>query len=253
MLAELLTFNSYALIVILARVGAVLTLMPGISASYVSMCIRMMLALGLSFLLMPLLAARLPALPAAPLDLGLLLIGEVIVGVFLGTVARVIVAALHAAGTFISYVMSLANAMAQDPVAETQSSTVAGFFSTIGVLLVFVTDLHHLMLKAIVASYELFPAGAPLPVGDFAETLGRGLAESFLLGLQMAAPFVLLGFTYTLGLGLLGRLMPQLSVFFFGLPFQIAVQIWLMTLVLSAVMLAFVGKFAETMGKFAGL
>lgn len=252
MLADVLAANGYALIVILTRVGAVLTLMPGISASYVSMRIRMMLALGLSFLLMPLLAPRLPALPDAPIDLGVLLIGEVIVGVFLGTVARVIVAALHAAGTFVSYVASLANAMTQDPVAEAQSSTIAGFFSTIGVLLIFVTDLHHLMLQAIVASYELFPPGAPLPVGDFADALGRGLAASFLLGLQMAAPFVLLGFTYTLGLGLLGRLMPQLPVFFFGLPIQISVQIWLMTVVLSAVMLAFLGNFADTMGRFAG-
>lgn len=252
MLANFLSFNGYALIVILTRVGAVLMLMPGFSASYVSMRIRIMLALALNFVLMPLLAKTLPELPNSAIDLGILLIGEVVIGVFLGTLARIIVAALHAAGTFTSYVMSLANAMVQDPVAQAQTSTVAGFFTTVGVLLIFVTDLHHLMLQAIVASYELFPAGAPLPVGDFAEALGRGLAKSFVIGLQMAAPFVLLGFTYYLGLGLLGRLMPQLPVFFFGLPIQISLQIWLMMLALSAVLMVFVTNFSETMGMYAG-
>ena len=57
-----------------------------------------------------------------------------------------------------------------------------------------------------------------MPFGDFADALGRQVADSFALGLQMSAPFVVIGLTYYIGLGLLGRLMPQLPVFFFGLP-----------------------------------
>ena len=47
----------------------------------------------------------------------------------------------------------------QDPVADQQSSTIAGFFTALGLVLIFVTDLHHLMLRAIVDSYGLFDAG----------------------------------------------------------------------------------------------
>ena len=52
------------------------------------------------------------------------------------------------------------------------------------------------------------------------------------------------------GLGLLGRLMPQLPVFFFGLPVQITVQLWVLMLVLSGIMLVFTRRFADGMGGF---
>jgi flagellar biosynthetic protein FliR len=252
MLAEVLSFNVFALLLVVTRVGALFMLLPGFSAPYVSIRIRLMLAVAVSLALLPLLAERLPALPAEPAGLAVLLLGETVIGVFLGTVARVLFAGLHAAGTFASFFMSLANALSNDAVAESQASTVAGLFGTLGMVLVFVTDLHHVLLRAVAGSYALLPAGQPLPVGDLAETLGRALAESFVLALQMAAPFLVLAFTYHLGVGLLSRLMPQLPVFFFGLPIQISLQIWVLMLTLSAVLLAFLGRFAETMAMFAG-
>ncbi len=250
MLAELLSFNVFLLFLVFARVGTLIMLLPGIGAGYVAVRVRLVLALAVALVLVPALAGDMPPLPPTPVQVGLLVLGEVLVGAFLGTVVRVIVAALHAAGTFASYFMSLANALVQDPVADQQTSTIAGFFATVGVLLIFVTDLHHLLFRAVADSYELFPAAAPVPVGDFAEALGRGLAESFVLGLQMAAPFVILGFAYYLGLGLLGRLMPQLPVFFFGLPLQISLQLWVMALTLSAVLMVFLGRFADHIGAF---
>lgn len=253
MLEQLLSLNAFALLLVFARVGTALGLLPGLSAAYVSIRIRLLLALALSMLLTPVLANRLPDLPATPLGLAMLVIGEVIIGAFLGTLTRILVAALQAAGTFASYFASMANAMVQDPIAEAQSSTVAGFFMSLGVLLIFVTDLHHVMLEAILGTYDLFPPGGALPVGDFAEMLARQTAASIALGLQMAAPFLLVGFVYYLGLGILGRLMPQLPVFFFGLPLQISLQLWVMMLTLSAIMLLFLGAFAEGIGGFAGL
>jgi flagellar biosynthesis protein FliR len=98
---------------------------------------------------------------ATPAALGLLLVRESATGLFLGSVVRIAFAALHTAGTFIAYLSSFTSALVQDPVADQQSSTIAGFFTTLGVVLVFVTDLHHLMLRAIVDSYGLLTPGAP--------------------------------------------------------------------------------------------
>jgi flagellar biosynthetic protein FliR len=250
MLESLLALNLFAFFLIFARVGTMIMFLPGFSAGYVSVRIRLLLALAISFLLTPLLAGHLPGLPATPAALGMLLLGESLVGVFLGTVAHVLVAALQVAGTFSAYFLSLSNAMIQDPIADQQTSTVAGFFGTVGIVLIFVTDLHHLMLRAIVDSYALFVPGAPLPVGDFAEMLGKRVAESVALGAQMAAPFLIVSLTFNIGLGLLGRLMPQLPVFFFGLPAHIALQIWIMTLTLSGIMMVFLARFAEGFGVF---
>lgn len=252
MLAHLLSGQAFGVLLVFARVGAALMLLPGFSAAQVTPRIRLILGLFLSLLLWPVLADQLPPLPATPVALGLLLAGEVAVGAFLGALTRVLLAAVHVAGTLTSLFASLANALVQDPVSEQQASTIAGFLTTVAVLLIFVTGLHRLMLEALVASYDVFPAGAALATGDMADALARTVAASFALGLRMAMPFLIIGFTYTLGLGLLGRLMPQLPVFFFGLPAQISLQLWALMLTLTALMLAFVGGFGDGIAAIFG-
>ncbi|MFV2034833.1 MAG: flagellar biosynthetic protein FliR, partial [Halocynthiibacter sp.] len=73
---------------------------------------------------------------------------------FLGTLALILMAALQTAGTVIAYVSSMANAFIQDPIAQQQSSLISGFLSTLGLLLVFITDMHHLMIRGIGESYR---------------------------------------------------------------------------------------------------
>jgi flagellar biosynthetic protein FliR len=237
--------------IIFLRVGAVLAFLPGFSAAYVSVRIRLMLALGMSVLLTPLLAPRLPPLPNDIAGLAGLVAGEVLVGVFLGMIPRIAVAALQTAGTFVSFFASLASAVVQDPVADQQSATLAGFFSMFGLVLLFVTDLHHLMLSGLVASYEAFPCGAALPIGDVADAVARAVAASFAIGLQLAVPSLIACVLSNIALGLLGRLMPQLNIFFFGMPIQISLQFVLLIMIFSGMSIAFLNFFAESLTVFA--
>lgn len=250
MLSELLQLNLFAFFLIFARVGTAFSLLPGFSAVYVPIQARLVLGLAVSLVLTPGLMADLPVLPAAPMAVVLLLLGEFIIGAFLASIARFMVAALQIAGTFMSYFASIANALVQDPVAEQQSSTIALFLSTLGLVAVFAADLHHLMIRSLADSYVLFPAGEVPMLGDMADSMARRLAEAFSLALRMAAPMLLVAITYYIGLGVLSRLMPQLQVFFFGLPFQITVQFWVMMLALSGMMMAFLSHFAEGYGPF---
>ena len=245
--------NVFAVLIIFARVGAAIAVLPGFSAVYVPMRMRLLIAVAMSVLLTPTLSSTLPPMPDTPVALALLLLGESAVGLFLGSVARIFFAALQTAGTFTAYLSSFANALVQDPVADQQSSTIAGFFTALGLILVFVTDVHHLMLRAIVDSYGLFEPGAPPPLDDFCSFIARTVADSFALGVQLAAPFLIVSLVYNVGMGLLGRLMPQLQVFFVGLPLQVGLQLWVMMLALSGLMLVFLGQFAGAIaGGFGG-
>ena len=230
-----------------------IAVLPGFSAAYVPMRMRLLMALALSILVTPALAGALPAMPATPAGLAVLLVGESAVGLFLGSVARIVFAALQTAGTFTAYLSSFASALVQDPVADQQSSTIAGFFTALGLVLIFVTDLHHPMLRAIVDSYDLFVPGAPPPLDDICNFIVRTAADSFALGVQLAAPFLIVNLVYNVGLGLLGRLMPQLPVFFFGLPLQLGLQLWVMMVAVSGLMLVFLDHFAGALvGRVGG-
>jgi flagellar biosynthetic protein FliR len=256
MLQDLVNLNLFAFFLIFARVGAAFLLLPGYSAAYVSPNIRLALALAVSFAVMPLLADTLPAPPSAPSAFALLLVGETVIGSFFGILARILLGALQTAGTMIALFASLANAFVQDPVggpiAEQQSSTVSGFLTTLGIVVIFATNLHELMLKAVVDSYMLFTPGQPLVIGDLSDTVARQVADSFALGLQLAAPFLVVALTYYVGLGILGRLMPTLQVFFFGLPVQIALQIWVMMIAVSGIMMVFMTRFQDSFVPFLG-
>jgi flagellar biosynthetic protein FliR len=245
MLKELLTLNIFGFFLIFARVGAAIMVMPGFSTPYVNVRARLAIALAISFVLSPILAQQLPGLPATAGGLGVLLAGEAIIGAFMGTVALILMGSLQTAGTIIAYVSSMANAFIQDPIAQQQSSLVSGFLSTLGILLVFITDMHHLMLSALMDSYTLFVPGQALAFGDIAEVIGRQVMDSFALGVQLSSPLIITGFVYYLGLGLLSRLMPAMQVFFIGLPIQIAIQISVFALTLSSIMLVFLSRFEE--------
>jgi flagellar biosynthetic protein FliR len=247
MLQTLLTLDVLQPFLVFVRVGTILSMLPGFSAAYVSVRIRLLLALAISLLVVPVLGAQLPPPPVSAVGLGLLVLGESVIGLFIGSIVRVLLSVLHVAGTMTAYYASLASSMIQDPVAEQQSSTLSGFFTTLGLVLIFVTDAHHLMLRAIVDSYALFPAGSLPPFDDFASSLGRLVGESFLVAFQITAPFLIVGVGFQLGLGLLSRLMPQLPVFFFGLPMQIGLQIWVALLAISGIMLVFLNYFAESL------
>ena len=250
MLATLLQAEVFAVLLVFVRCGAALMLMPGIGDAYVTARIRLLFALLLSVLVAPLVSGQLPALPDSVALLALLILGEAVVGIFLGTVARMFMAALATAGMVIAYTSSLANALVNDPSAAQQGSIAGTFLTIVAVLVIFALDLHHLMLRALVDSYGLFEPGRALPFGDFSEMISRVVAGTFLLSMQIAAPFVAVAIIFYLGLGMLSRLMPQVHVFFVAMPLQITLGLVLMSLTLPAAILWFAGRFESALLPF---
>ncbi len=109
--------------------------------------------------------------------------------------------------------------------------------------LLFVTNMHHLMLVALVDSYQLFVPGGGFPVGDFSEIAAQFVARSFRIGLQIAMPVVVVGVMIYIAMGLMARLMPQIQVFFIALPLQMLVAFTILALTIGAGMLLFLNHF----------
>lgn len=250
MLETLLTTQLFAWILVFARVGTAMSLLPGFGDSYVPVRVRLLFALAVSAVVTPVLGDRLPPLPATVGELFLLIGGEILVGAFLGTITKMLMSALDVAGMVISSQISLANAFVLNPMMAAQGSLVSAFLGIMGLTLIFVTDLHHLLLLAVVDSYSLFMPGAPLPFGDFGDMMAELLSRSFSIGMRIAAPFLVAGLLFYLALGLLNRLMPQIQVFFIAMPAQIGLGLLLLVLTLSAGMLFWLRGFEQTVYGF---
>jgi len=196
--------------------------------------------------LMPMVPDPVPDFPVmAPL-----LVIEFITGLFIGTIARILMASLDTAGMLISLASGISNAQVFNPSLAVQGSVFGAFMSVTGVTLLFVTNLHHLLIHGLVESYQLFPIGGVPDAGSMAELMARAVAASFLTGVQIALPFVIISLVLYVGMGVLTRLMPQLQVFMITIPLQIMLALVTLVIVLSAGMLFFIARFEEGMVYF---
>ena len=120
-----------------------------------------------------------------------------------------------------------------------------------GIVLIFATNMHHYLLMTIFDSYQLFPAnGIPPDTGGMADVIAKTVNTAFKIGAQFAMPFIIVGLIMYLGFGLLGRLMPQLQIFFLALPLQILLSIIVLFLSISAGMLFWLSRYEETLTAF---
>lgn len=254
LLQQIITGNTYVFLIIFMRLGSALMVMPGVGDSFVSPQIRLLFALALSCALTPVLAHRLPAMPADLLGMMMLLIGEFAIGVFIGSVMRILMSALDTAGLIVSMQTGFANAMIFNPVTSTQGSIVGAIYSMLGVTLLMVTDMHHYMLATVTESYALFPAALHMmPMDDVFEIIVRTTSAAFTIGVQMAMPFIVVGTLLQYGIGLINRLMPQIQIFFIAMPLQIAISLALMAITLGVAMMYWLNSFGTLLRQFTEL
>jgi flagellar biosynthesis protein FliR len=238
-------------VLVFARTGAMIMLLPSIGDVGVPPRVRLVLALAVSFCFAPVIAhAYPPEAPQSAIALGFLVVREIVSGLLVGTMARIIMSALNVAGFLIAAQTGLSYAQSIDPSMGEQSAIVGNFFSLLGAVLIFATDMHHLAIAAIQGSYTLLPPGAALPTGDMAELTVRLVSGAFGLGLELAAPFIVFGLAVNAATGLLARLMPQMQVFFIAMPMNILAGFVLLTLLLGSMMTMFLDFFAAQMGNF---
>ncbi len=247
---ELLNLNLYHFLMIFLRLGTALMLMPGFMTSYVSANIRLSVALALTVTLMPTAADMIPPTPAEMSVWLMLILREITIGVFLGVIMQILWAALSLAGALAGQAIGFSNAQMFDPTTQAQSVVVETFLGIAALCVVFLADIHHLMISAVIDSYRLLPAGQNLPLGDFARQLADSLNASFVIGFKIGSPFIAFTIVFYTGIGLISRLMPQLNIFFLSLPLQIYLGLGLLLITAPMMLLWFMQYYGEGLRPF---
>jgi flagellar biosynthesis protein FliR len=240
-----------AFLLTFARVGTMVMLLPGIGEQNMPSRVRLTIALVLTAILLP---AHQKAYSVDLNTLGpvlTLLFEEIIIGAVLGLTARLAISALQVAGFVVAQQLGLGFVTAIDPTQNQQGVLVGNFLTVLGITLIFATDLHHLVIAALNDSYSLFAPGEMPLTGDVAKHVTQVVATAFRIGIQLSAPFLVFGLLFNLGLGVLSRLMPQMQVFFIGLPLSILLGLVLLLLVIGAMMGTFVGYLEGVLGQLA--
>jgi flagellar biosynthetic protein FliR len=231
-----------AFLLVFARIGTMLMLLPGLGELMVPARVRLTSALVLAAVMLPLhrAAYQIDLQSIGPL---LVMLGEeLLIGAVLGMTARLTMAALQVTGSVVAQQLGLGFVTAVDPTQGQQGVIIGNFLTILGLALLFATNLHHLVIAALDDSYTLFAPGEVPLTGDMAALMTRTLAGAFRVGVQLSAPFLVFGLLFNLGLGLLSRLMPQMQVFFVGMPLSILAGFMMLFLLISAMMGTYLGS-----------
>ena len=247
-LSEFLQGQLFMVALVFSRVGTSLLFMPGMGESYIPTRVKVLFATSLAVVL----ASFLP-LPATVPESFLLVVGmiasETVIGLWIGLMARVFISALQFAGFLAGQSSALANAFAPNMGPLVGSTVMSTFLIIGGITLVFVSDVHHIIIRSYQLSYIVFPIG-DLIFYDLADQFMRAASGSLALGLIMGSPFVAMGVMINVGMGLANRMMPSLPVFFVATSVLIGLGIFVMGKVAPIILELFVNSLSSWFGTF---
>jgi flagellar biosynthetic protein FliR len=238
-LIETLPALAFQAVLVFARLGAAAMLLPGLGEQDVPAPVRLGLGLALLALLLPVLAPGLPPAPEPGAEALRLVAQEVVVGLWFGGLARIVALALAVAGQAVATLIGLQGLLLSDPELGGQGTALSRLLGLAAAVLVLGTGLYALALRALVESYALVPAGAPLDGGLAAEAVAAAGGAMLEIALRLAAPFVIGAVVLNVALGLLARLAPQVQTFFVAVPGQILAGVALLMLLAPPLLLAY--------------
>ncbi|HEX5325754.1 MAG TPA: flagellar biosynthetic protein FliR [Acetobacteraceae bacterium] len=237
-LPQALPLWAFGFVLVLGRVGAAVMLLPGLGEAEAPAIVRAGIALALTILLLPGLAPMIPAVPTGAGEAAAMVGAEVITGLWLGWLARLLVLALPLAGEVISYMLGISSVLQPDPELGAQTTALSRMFSLAAPVAVLASGLYALPVLALAGSYRLITPGSLLPSGAGTESAVHAVAVAFGLAVRLASPFVIVGIVWQVAAGLLARLIPRVQVYFLSLPGQILGGLVLLAVLTAALLTA---------------
>lgn len=238
---HLTTEQIQVFLLVFVRITTMVALIPVIG----SQSVPGRLKAGLSFLIAIILF---PLVPVNQVDVSmftlprfaLLVVQELFVGITIGFAASLLFAAVQFAGRIVDTQMGFALVRLVDPFSNA-ASTVTGQFQIIIFSIVFLLiNGHYFFLLAIQKSFEVIPLiTVHMPSEHVGALLIKMVADVFVLAIRLAAPIYSVLILTSLSLGIVARTVPQINIFFVGLPLKIGLGVTTMAIVLPALVMIF--------------
>lgn len=240
-----------AVFLIYCRIGACLMIVPGFGSARISAHIRLFIALAVSLAVSPLLLKQVvSAIPdATPATMVLLIAAELLIGLTIGFIGRVFLAALQTLGTFAAMSMNF-SPMAGMPIDGGEPvPALVNLMTMTAVVLVFLSGLHWQMIAGLIDSYQVVPPAMIFSIQDSLVQATDALQEAFLLALRICSPFVIYAVVVNLSLGLANKLTPQIPIYFIAMPFVIAGGLFLVMFIFGEMMGIFIDHFSQVLNR----
>jgi flagellar biosynthetic protein FliR len=215
---------------VFCRVGACFMVLPGMSSARVPPQVRLFASLAVAVAVSSLIDARLQDYLASPAGSVMLrlIAGEILIGLFFGLVARFYLLALEFVIAGVGMSIGYGGMLGAVIDGFEMQSALTAFISLSALMVLFTLDFHHIVIAALLGSYDVMPFDTLPDVRLLLVDLVDVLRESFLIALRLGSPFIGFAIIVNLGVGLLNKLSVQIPIYFISLPFVLAIGLVIM-------------------------
>lgn len=239
--------NLLAVFLIFCRVGSCIMVLPGFSSQHVPARVRLLMAMGCTLALAPPLMTDIQSAASkiGPSDEVMLIASEVTVGLLIGLCGRCFFMALEfvaaATTTFLGY-----SGTPGTPIEDTEpGGTLATMITLTATVLIFISDLHLEVIKALVASYSVIEVRPIFATEMALKQISAVSSKAFLVALQVGGPFMIYSIVANLLFGLTNKLTPQVPIYYISIPFIIMGGLAILVLVIPDFLALFMTAFSR--------
>jgi flagellar biosynthetic protein FliR len=239
-------------VMVMTRISAFFLVVPIFGAPAIPATIKVgatiILSVFFSLVNPPVAAAH----QASAVQAMILLGSEATYGLALGTIAGVLFGTVKLAGRIIEDQMGMTMAEILDPLTDEQGLPTASLLEMIFVIAFLAANGHHLFLRVLHRSFELFPPGKIPPIGTLAGNMLEATTMLLAAGLQLSAPILAAMLLLLVVLAILARIIPDMDIFFISFPLRITLG-FVMLIAFMPFIDGFVGEAVKMMSKILPL
>ncbi len=233
-MSELITFwvnNALGVLIVFFRIFGLFLLLPVFSHRVMSGIIKIIFSLALSFAIYPIVEEHIIIPSNSFLMLFILVIKESLIGFLMGFVVYVTFEAISLAAQFVGYQMGFGVVSLIDPQNQSQVSIMVPLHWWMAALIFILSDIHHEVISILVGSYSYDFSIVSFSGQPFINFITNLTSKLFTLTIQIGAPVGIIMLLSNFGIGVLGRLMPQMNILLFSFPITILLGIFAMYLI----------------------
>ena len=225
-LAEFSQQQVLGFMLVLARVSPLFLLAPLFSSKMIPTRVRGIVAVALALGIAPMAmnagdeAAR---IPTDVLELGGLVLKEMLVGLGFAFSLAALFAAVQVAGSLLDTLIGFSFGALVDPITGTNGGVLNQLYALIGVMIFVVIGGDAWVIQGLARSYDAIPLSESPAIGSLVEGAQVAYSGIFASAIEICAPVLIAVVLCDVAFGLVSRVVPQLNVFAVGFPAKVTV------------------------------
>jgi len=148
---------------------------------------------------------------------------EVALGMVMSLAIHAAFAAFAIAGQLLDVQLGFGLSQVFNPASNSASPVLSVAFSRIGVIVFFLLNGHHALMRALAFSLQRIPLGQSWSIAQIMPPLLASALSLFGLCIALAAPVIFCVLLTDMALGVLARNLPQVNMLALGIPVKIVV------------------------------